>query len=291
MQETDILKHNFNKITFIPYSDEIPPIQDEKEYEVIYFKFIKDSYLNGLKQNQGWFKNQLHYIQNLSYKDRALLAQYTTSVSEIVQKPHNHERINELIRSSPPLDSDLIVFRGGWTLPNCYPRILSTSLHLRTAVQFSARNNNIFLIRLPKGFPCLFISFISGYSLTEYEVLLPRYISIDCYKIQSMNFTMDNIYRGKMKTLTYTKNIIHSMINLSNPELCKEYKQRQLMSNEQQSSRQMRQREKMARQDKRASKVRKSKSKSPGRIYNKSPKRQHSSQKSEDKLLSTCNIM
>jgi len=163
---------------------------------------------NEIDPTISWLTEQKKYVDNLSKEDKDLLVYYTHTGDIVINKyiennyqpsggvvEKQYKRLQQLIHNAPPLDKDIIVFKGQTTNPllqgitnNIYtsPKMFSTSLSPTVSLGFayiptigkgvSHMNNSdrfglMCRIKIPKGYNCLWIS--NSHFIGEREILLP----------------------------------------------------------------------------------------------------------------------
>lgn len=170
------------KKTFFKYPKDLFPISQRDLKIPIQKNIILYQDVEGLKNNLEWIKKQQAYLQDLLPNDFALVVDYSVSETNFigVKKFFKQKRLASIINNAPPLEADLLVYRG---ITNDYfpkkdnmflnKRFISTTYALHAAFNFMGDFNCCLLqILLPKGTRCLFMPIVSVYP-DECEILLP----------------------------------------------------------------------------------------------------------------------
>lgn len=132
------------------------------------------------------FKKQIDYLTCVGKNVKSALSKYSyrkytyyneqLRANNITDKDIN--RINRIFKNIPPIEDDIIVYRGITkfdklaAINNLSKGYVSTSLSKYIADSFAGNNCCLFTIRLPKGSSVLPILSFSKYP-TEQEILLP----------------------------------------------------------------------------------------------------------------------
>jgi len=180
-------------------------------------KLILYQDVKGLKKNKDWIQKQVEYIKNLKITDLELLIDYSFDQNDFIgiKNLEKQKRLKKIIDNSPPLEYDLIVYRG---ITNDYlsqqkkyfvnERFVSTSYLLHEAFKFMGDKCCIIQILLSKGTKCIFMPILSVYP-EEGEILLPKGI---VFKVLKKNMESINDSWNYHNTFPFQKKIIKTKI-------------------------------------------------------------------------------
>lgn len=161
--------------------------------------------LDGIKNNFEWFKKQEKYLNSLTKEEKDLIISYSQMDFLYFNDARNSKEydvleLNKIIKKSPILENDLIVWRGTskYIKKNDvyqYQGFVSTSILLRAPLKFMDEKCCLVKILLKKGTKCLFLQpLLSEKNRDEMEILLPRNTRLKIKKINIhiINDTFDN---------------------------------------------------------------------------------------------------
>ena len=151
--------------------------QKQQNYLNLY-KFKGDVLLNTYIRSDGK-EQSINFIEDNYYYFEPYMTEFKF-VADFIND--FYATLMNIIYSSPPTDSQIVVYRGSKTMIDEVTKgILSTSLDTGVALSFSASESNtgkkynyINRITIPIGSHCLFIPIMSG----EMEIILPDGVNI-----------------------------------------------------------------------------------------------------------------
>lgn len=210
---------SFTKETIYKYPINFYPItKDDLNYNP-QKKLILYQDIEGLEKNKDWIQKQVKYIQDLKIEDFELLIDYSYDQNEFIGKKNlkKQNRLKKIINNSPPLDYDLIVYRGinndYFSQQNKYfynNRFISTTYLLHEAFKFMGSYGCcIVQIYLPKGTRCIFMPILSVYP-EENEILLSK---DSVFKILKKNMnSVNDTWQYDISSYPFQKKIIKTKI-------------------------------------------------------------------------------